>query len=131
MQLEAADPGGWLAKATDCAVGEGTPAIVDSARTRAQVQRLRERRPAGTVIHIEAETTERQRRYEQTTPGAHALTFSELARTRAEIEVLDLVQLADLRVDTTTTPVDDVAVSVIRWLRERFSVIEAERGDSC
>jgi dephospho-CoA kinase len=117
MQLELDNPGHWLVEATDRTVGHGNPAIIDAARTHAQIEALRGRPPLPRVVYVRADRGTRERRFEEQRDREETMSFSDLASSRAEIEAEEVIGLADLRIDTTYASSEEVACQVAQWLR--------------
>jgi dephospho-CoA kinase len=116
LQLELDNPGLWLVQATDRVAGAGNPAIVDAARTHAQIQAFRERLPRPLIVHIWADRDTREQRFKQQRARDENMSFARLARSRAEVEAGGLIDAADFRIDTTNSSSETVARKVGLWL---------------
>lgn len=101
-RLEAERPGSWLMEA---AAAASRPAVVDAARTEAQVVAARTLLPGCLVVHLDAPVEVRRARFaSRADPGDHGIGFDALRASPLELEAEDLWRMADLILDARATP---------------------------
>jgi len=111
-ELERTTRGRWLVDAVADALAGGAPVVLDSARTRAQLEGLQQLRPGRVLhVHLTADSTTRAKRFEarraerETDKGSR---FDDLAKDPIEREADELRLMADVVIDTTGAPIEDV-----------------------
>jgi dephospho-CoA kinase len=114
FRLEAQFPGVWLASAVAAAVAADQAAIVDAARTSAQVIALRESSPWCTVVYLTADVETRRRRYGRR--GCGTTQFDALANSSIERGADLLAGNADLCVDTSSLSATQILSRVLTAL---------------
>ena len=101
-RLEAERPGSWLMEA---AAAASRPAVVDAARTEAQVVAARSLLPGCLVVHLDAPVEVRRARFaSRADPSDRGIEFDALRAGALEQEAEDLGRMADLTLDAGATP---------------------------
>jgi shikimate kinase len=121
--LEAERPGVWLADAVAERAGASGSAIVDSARTRAQISALRRRPGVVVVVHVTASLDEREKRFaarSASDPNEGALR--DIRATPIEQEAEALETWCDIGVDTTSASPSKCVASIAMHVRRAAGV---------
>lgn len=101
-RLEKERPGEWL---MEPAVLAPRPAVVDAARTEAQVVAARALLPGCLVVHLDAPLEVRRSRFaNRVDPIDHGVAFDAMRTDPLEQGAEDLRRLADLVVDARASP---------------------------
>ena len=92
--------------------------VVDSGRTPRQVSKVLETDHLAKLVYLEASPETRLRRFisgAATDPVKRSMSFDQAMRHSTEIGVGQLVELADLIVDTEELLAEDVAMAIKSW----------------
>lgn len=115
--LEANTGGQWLVGEVDRTVGRESAAVVDAARTAAQVSALRARSSATLVVHLVAGRDVREARFRaRDAPEDAEVAFSEIATSGVELESEGLGAYADLVLDSAQLPPSGLLAAVVNAL---------------
>lgn len=117
--IDAETGGRWLGDYVAKSIGDCQSAIVDSARTVAQVSHIRRIRPDAVVVYLDADPAVRAARYAVAEdPLKLGMTFSESMTHQTERDVEGVTEVADIVVDTTLLTPRQVAETALSALRE-------------
>lgn len=101
-RLEAERPGSWLMEA---AAATSRPAVVDAARTEAQVLAARTLLPGCLVVHLDAPLEVRRSRFaRRADPADQEVGFDALRASPLEQQAECLGRLADVILDARASP---------------------------
>lgn len=112
--IEQRTNGVWLAEAVRAAERRHLPVIVDSARTRSQIEALRGVSARAVVLYLTASLPERRRRYEDRDDVADEGRSFESVVSGEVAEIAELAAQADVEVETDGTTPEHVASRVLR-----------------